>query len=107
MDEAKKVFGEKSERDLVTWNVLISGLTQEGNCGREAIQVFAAITKEEGIRLDHVSLASAVSVCRQERGFELGRQVYCFAAKLGLTTMSPLPTFSCHCTANAGLVVAP
>nr|UPT48504.1 pentatricopeptide repeat protein AaPPR199 [Agave angustifolia] len=42
------------------------------------------MVREEGIRLDHVSLASAISACGQERRFELGRQVHCLAAKVGL-----------------------
>ena len=86
LDEAKRVFDEMLVRDLVSWNALISGLTQEGNYGSEAIRVFLTMVMEEGVRPDHVSFASVISTCVHDMSFEIGWQVHGFVVKVGLET---------------------
>ncbi|XP_058074475.1 pentatricopeptide repeat-containing protein At4g32430, mitochondrial [Magnolia sinica] len=82
LNEAKRVFDEMSNRDLVSWNALISGYTQEGDYELEAIWVFVEMLKE-GMELDHVSFASVISACGHERSLDLGRQIHGLALKAG------------------------
>ncbi|XP_043690879.1 pentatricopeptide repeat-containing protein At4g32430, mitochondrial [Telopea speciosissima] len=85
LDEAKRMFDEMPNRDLVSWNALLSGYTQEGNYGVEAISVFTKMVKE-GMELDHVSFASVVSACGHERSLELGRQIHGLIIRTGYGT---------------------
>eukprot|EP00268_Persea_americana_P033635 TRINITY_DN33292_c0_g1_i1.p1 TRINITY_DN33292_c0_g1~~TRINITY_DN33292_c0_g1_i1.p1 ORF type:complete len:725 (-),score=126.73 TRINITY_DN33292_c0_g1_i1:395-2569(-) len=85
LDYARRVFDEMTQRDLVSWNAMISGLVQEGDCGSEAIWVFVEVLKE-GIKLDHVLFSSTISACGHERNLELGQQVHGLALKTGYET---------------------
>lgn len=80
LEEADRVFGEMAERDLVSWNALISGYAQEENCWARAVEVFVAMTRE-GLAADHVSLSSALAACGHERSLRMGRQVHGMAVK--------------------------
>lgn len=80
--EARRVFDEMPNRDLISWNAMLSGYTQEGNYGIEAIKVFIDMGRL-GMKLDHVSYTSAASVCSHERNLELGRQIHGVCIKAG------------------------
>ena len=80
--EAQRVFDEMPNRDLVSWNAILSGYTQEGDHGLEAIFTFIEMVREV-MKLDHVSFTSAVSACGQERNLELGRQMHGLIMKTG------------------------
>ncbi|XP_015901811.3 pentatricopeptide repeat-containing protein At4g32430, mitochondrial [Ziziphus jujuba] len=83
--EARRVFDEMPNRDLVSWNAMLSGYTQEGDHGLEAVLIFIKMVKE-GMDLDHVSFTSAVSACGYEKNLELGRQIHSLAIKSGYGT---------------------
>ncbi|WOG96619.1 hypothetical protein DCAR_0415955 [Daucus carota subsp. sativus] len=82
MLEADRVFKDMPEKDLVSWNSMISGYNQEGNYGVKAIEAFVQMVKE-GMKLDHVSFTSVVSSCGNERNLKLGRQVHGLTIKRG------------------------
>ncbi|KAG5069470.1 hypothetical protein JHK85_001847 [Glycine max] len=47
LDEARRVFDEMPERDLVLWNAMISGYAQMGECYRlEAVLLFVNIVRQ-------------------------------------------------------------
>ncbi|RVW16817.1 Pentatricopeptide repeat-containing protein, mitochondrial [Vitis vinifera] len=83
--EARRVFDEMRNKDLVSWNAMLSGYAQEGNSGLEAILVFLEMLKE-GMKLDHVSFTGAISACGHGKEFELGRQIHSLAVKIGYDT---------------------
>ncbi|XP_042492478.1 pentatricopeptide repeat-containing protein At4g32430, mitochondrial [Macadamia integrifolia] len=85
LEEAKRIFDEMPERDLVSWNALLSGYTQGVNYGIEAISVFTKMVKG-GMELDHVSFASVVSACGHERSLEVGRQIHGLIIRTGYGT---------------------
>ncbi|XP_072961383.1 pentatricopeptide repeat-containing protein At4g32430, mitochondrial-like [Typha angustifolia] len=84
LDEAERVFDEMVFKDLVSWNALICGLTQEGNHELEAIQLFLKMVREEGMRPDRISFASVIPACGHKGLIRLGCQIHCFAEKVGL-----------------------
>ncbi|KAK7390096.1 hypothetical protein VNO78_25395 [Psophocarpus tetragonolobus] len=86
LDEAKGVFDEMPRRDLVSWNAMISGYAQEGECyGLEAVLLFVNMVRH-GMLIDHVSLTGAVSACGHMKNLELGRQIHCLIQKVGYGT---------------------
>ncbi|XP_061347230.1 pentatricopeptide repeat-containing protein At4g32430, mitochondrial [Gastrolobium bilobum] len=86
LDEARRVFDEMPIRDLVSWNAMLSGYAQEGECcGFEAVSLFINMVRK-GMLLDHVSLTGAVSACGYMKNLELGRQIHGLTQKLGYGT---------------------
>ncbi|KAL2553570.1 Pentatricopeptide repeat-containing protein [Forsythia ovata] len=83
--EAERVFSEMSDRDLVSWNAILSGYAQEGTYGLEAILAFVEMVRE-GMKLDHVSFTSVVSACGYERNLVFGRQIHMLSVKRGYDT---------------------
>ncbi|XP_027066616.2 pentatricopeptide repeat-containing protein At4g32430, mitochondrial-like [Coffea arabica] len=73
--EAERAFCEIPNKDLVSWNAMLSGYVQEGSHGLEAIFGFVQMVRV-GLKADHVSFTSVISACGQERNVEFGRQVH-------------------------------
>nr|XP_043626779.1 pentatricopeptide repeat-containing protein At4g32430, mitochondrial [Erigeron canadensis] len=80
--EAERVFDEMPSKDLVSWNAMLSGYSQEGSYGAEAISTFIEMIRL-GMKLDHVSFTSAVSACGHARNLHLGKQIHGLAIKRG------------------------
>ncbi|KAF9598836.1 hypothetical protein IFM89_031504 [Coptis chinensis] len=85
LEESERVFVEMPNRDLVSWNSMLSGLTQDGRHALEGIGVFMGMVRE-GLKLDHVSFSSVVAACGHERSLELGRGIHCSILKTGYET---------------------
>ncbi|CAI0389447.1 unnamed protein product [Linum tenue] len=82
LSEARRMFDEMPSKDLVSWNAIISGYSQGGIQGLEAISMFIE-TIRRGIDPDHVLLTGTVSACGHEKNLELGRQIHGFSLKRG------------------------
>lgn len=80
--EARRVFDEMPQRDLVSWSAMLSGYAQDGDNGFEAALLFIKLMRE-GMLIDHVSLISVVSASGYERNLELGRQAHGLTIKMG------------------------
>ncbi|KAK8655813.1 hypothetical protein V6N13_108379 [Hibiscus sabdariffa] len=61
LDIAKKLFDEMQQRDVVTWNVMISGLAMHGG-GESAIQLFREMEKD-GVSPDDITFIALFSAC--------------------------------------------
>jgi pentatricopeptide repeat protein len=71
---ARKVFDEISQKDLVSWNSLISGYAKMGRA-REAVEVFGRLREESGFEPDEMSLVSVLGACGELGDLELGKWV--------------------------------
>ncbi|CAH9070006.1 unnamed protein product [Cuscuta epithymum] len=71
---ARKVFGENSERMLGSWNAMISGMAQGGRA-KEAVEIFMEL-KKAGFRPDDVTMVSATSACGNLGDLSLGLQLH-------------------------------
>ncbi|XP_068647659.1 pentatricopeptide repeat-containing protein At1g31430 [Aristolochia californica] len=69
-----KLFDEMPDRDLISWNVMISGFVK---CGKfeEAIAVFLQMEKE-GVGYDEATLVSTLSASSAIRDVELGKRIH-------------------------------
>ncbi|XP_040381879.1 pentatricopeptide repeat-containing protein At4g32430, mitochondrial [Oryza brachyantha] len=83
LEEASRVFDDMPARDAISWNALICGLMQDGDCPSEAIGVFRRMLRDGGVRPDRISVCTVIPACGDEGKLELGRQVHGFALKLG------------------------
>lgn len=68
---ARKVFDEIAERDLVSWNSMISGYSQMGYA-RDAVGLFGRM-KEQGFEPDEMTLVSVLGACGDLGDLSFGR----------------------------------
>lgn len=83
--EAERMFGEMRIKDLISWNAMLSGYSQEGNYGEKAISTFVEMVRN-CMKLDNISFTSAVSACGHARQIDFGKQIHCLAFKRGYGT---------------------
>ncbi|CAH2052178.1 unnamed protein product [Thlaspi arvense] len=79
VDDAQKVFDEMGDRNVVTWNSLITCYEQNGPAA-EALKVFHVML-EASVEPDEVTLASVVSACASLSAIEVGQEVHGRVAK--------------------------
>ncbi|CAL9099720.1 unnamed protein product, partial [Musa acuminata var. zebrina] len=96
-DEAKRVFDEMAVRDLVSWNSLICGLTQDGDYGTEAIEFFLMMVREEenaiplfngmrqdGVKPNDVTFVALIFAVSDEHLMREGQMVHGVCFKTGI-----------------------
>ncbi|KAJ6804878.1 pentatricopeptide repeat-containing protein-like [Iris pallida] len=97
---SRSVFDGIPDKDLVSWNAMISGYASNGY-DREALREFRAMRVDGGLR---PSASTFVSVVPLGGSKKLGRSLHCFALKLGvLGDASLVPTLIMMYAAGAGL----
>ncbi|KAJ7551416.1 hypothetical protein O6H91_06G014500 [Diphasiastrum complanatum] len=74
LDEARKVFDQILERDIVTWSAMISGYAQHG-FGQEALRVFYDM-QDQGIRPDAMTYMSILKACGTIAALDQGMQIH-------------------------------
>ncbi|XP_034712050.1 pentatricopeptide repeat-containing protein At4g21300-like isoform X1 [Vitis riparia] len=84
MGYSKKVFLRLSQKDLVSWNALISGYAQD-ECADEALKAFRDMQLEE-IRPNTVTIACILSVCARLSVMTLCKEVHGYLIRQGLET---------------------
>ncbi|XP_057850533.2 putative pentatricopeptide repeat-containing protein At5g09950 [Cryptomeria japonica] len=76
-----KVFDEMDQRDLVSWNAVISGYTHSGK-DKEALQYYCRM-QQSNIEPDSITLSSVVSSCASLEGLEQGKQIHAKIIQIG------------------------
>ncbi|KAF3775682.1 Pentatricopeptide repeat-containing protein [Nymphaea thermarum] len=74
LDDANWVFKEMTERDIVSWTTLISGLSQNDR-PKGALQIFHDM-QMSGIEPDRMALTSALSACASLGALAAGRWIH-------------------------------
>ncbi|KAJ8538334.1 hypothetical protein K7X08_014874 [Anisodus acutangulus] len=72
---AKSVFHEIPERDVVSWNSMISGYSQYGFY-KECKGLFREMLNFEGFRPDGVTVVSVLQACAQSNDLILGMEIH-------------------------------
>ncbi|XP_027348151.1 putative pentatricopeptide repeat-containing protein At5g40405 [Abrus precatorius] len=82
---ARKMFDEMPQRDPIAWNAMIAGYAQCGR-SREALNMFH-LMQMEGVKLNEVSMVSALSACTHLGALDQGKWVHSYVEryKLGMT----------------------
>lgn len=82
LDEAREVFDQMPERDVVCWNSMIGGYVQ--NClFKEAVGMFFDMIGH-GIKPSPVTIASLIKACEESRVLKLGKCVHGFVLAFGM-----------------------
>ncbi|KAJ9542722.1 hypothetical protein OSB04_029228 [Centaurea solstitialis] len=83
LDRALKVFDEMSERDISSWNTVISALVKN-SMYEEALESFRDFLRTDELRIDHFTLSTLLTACTEYFAFMEGRELHGRALKLGL-----------------------
>ncbi|KAJ4881279.1 Pentatricopeptide repeat-containing protein [Raphanus sativus] len=82
MEIARKVFDEMPERDVVSWNGLISSYVGHGRFD-DAVAVFKRMSKESDLKPDESTIVSTLSACSALKNLELGEVIHRYVVAVG------------------------
>lgn len=74
LEEAKKVFDEMPEKDVVSYNSMIAGLAMHGR-SREAAKLFKQMI-EQGLSPNHITFVGVLNACSHGGLVELGYEIF-------------------------------
>ncbi|GLT55452.1 hypothetical protein SLA2020_285720 [Shorea laevis] len=80
LHEARRVFNQIEQKNVISWSALILGYAQEGNLA-EAIDLFRQL-RDSGIEVDGFVLSSMMSVFADFALVEQGKQMHAYAVKV-------------------------
>ncbi|KAJ7542131.1 hypothetical protein O6H91_10G091000 [Diphasiastrum complanatum] len=73
-DDARELFNNMSERDVVSWNAMIAGYAQNG-LGKEALALYEQM-KQEGVQPDKITFVVLLKACASLAALEQGKQLH-------------------------------
>ncbi|KAJ7560407.1 hypothetical protein O6H91_04G128300 [Diphasiastrum complanatum] len=97
MKDASQVFNHIHERNVVSWNAMITGYAQHG-FGKEALTLFEQM-KREGIKPDDVTYVSILSACSHSGLVDKGLHIFDYMCK----DQGLIPTMD-HCACMVDLL---
>ncbi|KAL1337830.1 hypothetical protein HN51_032528 [Arachis hypogaea] len=72
---ARKLFDEMTERNVVTWNVMISGLATHGHV-EDALGLFEKLKEEQAVVPNNVTFLGVLSACCHAGLVDVGREIF-------------------------------
>ncbi|KAG0469666.1 hypothetical protein HPP92_016366 [Vanilla planifolia] len=100
LDAAFMFFDRSTEKDVVLWTAMISGLAQNGH-PNEALFIFHQMLTSTGLMPTNITIASAMSACAQLSMFRIGFSIHGFIIRQQLpmdtTSVNSLITFYAKC----------
>ncbi|XP_019420374.1 PREDICTED: pentatricopeptide repeat-containing protein At2g03380, mitochondrial [Lupinus angustifolius] len=84
--DARYVFETTVEKDVVSWNAMISGYAQSGSA-YEALELFQRM-RLDSVSPDAVTLVGVLSACASLGALHVGSSIHAFALKDGLVSSS-------------------
>ncbi|XP_057840840.2 putative pentatricopeptide repeat-containing protein At5g09950 [Cryptomeria japonica] len=82
IEAARREFDLMSQLDLISWNAIICGYTQN-ETHDEAVKLFTVLL-QDGLKPDCVTLISVLSSCANLNSLEIGKQIHAFVFTCGL-----------------------
>ncbi|XP_065864666.1 pentatricopeptide repeat-containing protein At2g34400 [Euphorbia lathyris] len=76
---ARRVFDAMARKDLITWNAMITGYSQNGE-SNEAITLFN-LMKEDNIIPNEITLVVVLSACAATGALDLGKSIETYASR--------------------------
>ncbi|KAJ6866860.1 hypothetical protein NC652_038181 [Populus alba x Populus x berolinensis] len=88
MENARTLFDEAPEKDVVTWNTMIAGYVLRGE-QRQALEMFEEM-RNVGECPDEVTMLSLLSACADLGDLEVGRKLHCSISEMTRGDLSVL-----------------
>ncbi|KAJ7540626.1 hypothetical protein O6H91_10G023400 [Diphasiastrum complanatum] len=79
--DARELFNNMSDRDVVSWNAMIAGYAQNG-LGKEALALYEQM-KQEGVQPDNVTFVLLLKACASLEVLEQGKRLHSDIIKRG------------------------
>ena len=79
MESARKVFDSMSQRDVISWNVMIAGYAQNGNCNL-ALTLICQMHGED-MKPNSITVASVLSACGYLAALQQGKEIHNFTLR--------------------------
>lgn len=74
IEDAEQVFNESTEKNVVSWNAMVSGYAQHGYC-EEALSLFKRM-KQEGVKPTETTFTSVLLACSHAGLLDEGRAIF-------------------------------
>ncbi|XP_031481803.1 pentatricopeptide repeat-containing protein At3g16610-like [Nymphaea colorata] len=74
LDAARKVFDEMPQRDIVSWNSILGGYSQNG-CFEEALRLFLGF-REEGWFPNQATVVTMMPICASLKDLKRGKEIH-------------------------------
>eukprot|EP01018_Ginkgo_biloba_P029684 Gb_04091 [translate_table: standard] len=81
LEDASQLFDGMLERDVISWNAMLVGYTQNGHPD-EAVKLFCQMQQEE-VKPDNFTFASLLGAFADQAALEQGRQIHALILKIG------------------------
>ncbi|KAJ4845488.1 hypothetical protein Tsubulata_051491, partial [Turnera subulata] len=82
-NDAETLFDELPDKDLISWNSLVSGFSRRGDLNN-CLNAFSRLRYEMVIQPNEVTLIPVISACADNGDIDVGMCIHGFALKLGL-----------------------
>ncbi|KAJ7285387.1 hypothetical protein O6H91_05G047000 [Diphasiastrum complanatum] len=82
IEDARQVFNNMQERDVVLWNAMIAGYAQHG-LGKEALDLYEQM-KQEGVQPSNITYVVLLKACASIAALEQGKQLHADILKSGM-----------------------
>ncbi|KAF5745004.1 pentatricopeptide repeat-containing protein [Tripterygium wilfordii] len=92
--DARRVFDEMVERDVVSWNTLI-GVSSINGFHTAGLELFSAMNLMAGFKPNVVTVVTVLPACAEIGDEVMAMQVHCYVVKVGL---------NCHVTIGNALI---
>eukprot|EP01018_Ginkgo_biloba_P015184 Gb_08053 [translate_table: standard] len=86
IENARLVFDEMANRDLVSWNAIIAGCAQSRRCD-EALELFHCMLLT-GVKPDSVTISSILPACAYLTALQRGREIHDYVIRSGVDLVS-------------------
>ncbi|KMT10482.1 hypothetical protein BVRB_5g116060 [Beta vulgaris subsp. vulgaris] len=103
LDYAKLLFNEMPEKDLISWNSMITCYAQNGKC-IDALRILSSLLKAR-TSMNQASFASALAACSSQEYLAEGNMVHALAVSSGLVNNLVVGNSLLTMYANCGLTM--